>query len=165
MSGSAPDLHGPEGRTPEERLAALGLDLPEPPTAEAAYLPWAAEGTRVWTAGQLPTVDGQLPGRGRVGVEVSVAEAERLARQAAVNVLAQARAAAGDLARVRVVKVTVFVASGPDFTDQHLVANGASTLLAEILGDDGRHARSAVGVARLPLDSPVEVEAVLEVRG
>jgi enamine deaminase RidA (YjgF/YER057c/UK114 family) len=153
------------GTTPEERLEELGLTLPEPPSAEAAYKPYNVAGQLIFTAGQLPVVDGRLPATGKVGAEVTLAEAEKLARQAAVNVLAQGRAAAGDLARLRVVKLTVFVASTPDFTDQHLVANGASELLAAVLGEDGRHARSAVGVPVLPLDSPVEVEAVLEVRG
>lgn len=156
------ELHG---ATPEARLEELGLTLPPPPQAAAAYRPWAPAGQLVFTAGQLPVVDGRLPATGKVGGEVTLAEAEKLARQAAVNVLAQGRDAAGDLARLRVVKLTVFVASTPDFTDQHLVANGASELLAAVLGEDGRHARSAVGVPVLPLDSPVEVEAVLEVRG
>lgn len=151
--------------TPEERLEELGLTLPPAPTAAAAYKPWNAAGNIVHTAGQLPVVDGELPTTGKVGGEVSLAEAEKLARQAAVNILAQAKDAAGELARVRVVKLTCFVASTPDFTQQHLVANGASELLAEVLGDDGRHARSAVGVPVLPLDSPVEIEAVLELRG
>lgn len=153
------------GDTPEARLDELGLTLPPAPDAAAAYKPWNAAGTLIFTAGQLPVVDGTLPATGKVGGEVTLAEAEKLARQAAVNVLAQARAAAGDLARVRTVKLTVFVASTPDFTDQHLVANGASELLAAVLGEDGRHARSAVGVPVLPLDSPVEVEAILEIRG
>lgn len=163
--GDAADFDGADGRTPEERLEALGLTLPPAPEAAAAYKPWAAAGNLVMTAGQLPVVDGGLPQTGKVGGEVTLAEAEKLARQAAVNILAQAKDAAGELSRVRVVKLTCFVASTPDFTQQHLVANGASELLAEVLGEDGRHARSAVGVPVLPLDSPVEVEAVLEIRG
>lgn len=151
--------------TPEERLEELGLTLPPAPAAAAAYKPWNAAGNLVHTAGQLPVVDGELPATGKVGGEVTLAEAEKLARQAAVNILAQAKAAAGELSRVRVVKLTCFVASIPDFTQQHLVANGASELLAEVLGEDGRHARSAVGVPVLPLDSPVEIEAILELRG
>lgn len=153
------------GGTPEERLESLGLPLPPAPAAAAAYKPWSASGNLVMTAGQLPVVDGELPHTGKVGGEVSLAQAEKLARQAAVNILAQAKDAAGELSRVRVVKLTCFVASTPDFTQQHLVANGASELLAEVLGEDGRHARSAVGVPVLPLDSPVEIEAVLEIRG
>lgn len=151
--------------TPEERLEELGLTLPDAPAAAAAYKPWNAAGNLIMTAGQLPVVDGALPATGKVGGEVTLAEAEKLARQCAVNILAQAKDAAGELARVRVVKLTCFVASTPDFTQQHLVANGASELLAEVLGDDGRHARSAVGVPVLPLDAPVEIEAVLELRG
>ena len=151
--------------TPTEALERLGLTLPEVPAPAAAYRPWSSAGRYVVTAGQLPVVDGALPATGKVGAAVSVAEAEKLARQCAVNLLAIAQDAAGDLERVRVVKLTCFVASTPDFTQQHLVANGASELLAEVLGEDGRHARSAVGVPSLPLDSPVEIEAVFEIRG
>ena len=151
--------------TPTDVLEQLGLTLPPVPAPAAAYRPWTATGNLVLTAGQLPVVDGALPATGKVGGEVTVAEAEKLARQCAVNLLAVAQDAAGDLERVRVVKLTCFVASTPDFTQQHLVANGASELLAEVLGEDGRHARSAVGVPVLPLDSPVEIEAVFEIRG
>jgi enamine deaminase RidA (YjgF/YER057c/UK114 family) len=151
-----------------DRLAELGLTLPDPPAPAAAYQPWSVAGDLVLTAGQLPLVDGALVRTGRCGDEVTTEDAADLARTAAVNVLAVARAAAGgsdaDLDRVRVVKLTVFVASTLDFTEQHLVANGASTLVAEVLGDDGVHARSAVGVASLPLGSPVEVEAILQLR-
>lgn len=148
--------------TPEERLAELGIDLPEPPAPAAAYVPWVRTGDLVLTAGQLPLVDGTLPTTGKLGGEVTLEEGQELARQAAVNILAQARAAAGALDGVRVVKLTCFVASTPDFTQQHLVANGASEFLGDVLGDAGRHARSAVGVPVLPLDSPVEIEAILE---
>jgi enamine deaminase RidA (YjgF/YER057c/UK114 family) len=151
--------------TPEDRLEALGLTLPAAPVAAAAYKPWSSADRFIFTAGQLPVVDGALPQTGKVGGEVTLAEAEKLARQCAVNILAQAKDAAGELSRVRVVKLTCFVASTPDFTSQHLVANGASELLAEVLGEDGRHARSAVGVPVLPLDAPVEIEAILELRG
>lgn len=148
-----------------QRLADLGLTLPTPPAPAAAYQPYALAGDLVLTAGQLPLVDGNLPRTGRCGDDVTTDEAAELARLAALNVLAVAREAAGgsdeDLDRVRVVKLTVFVASTPTFTEQHLVANGASTLLADVLGDAGVHARSAVGVPSLPLGSPVEVEAVL----
>ena len=150
--------------TPEERLAELGIDLPAPPPPAAAYVPYARSGDLVLTAGQLPLVDGSLPRTGKLGGDVTLEQGQELARRAAVNILAQARAAAGDLSSVRVVKLTCFVASTPDFTEQHLVANGASELLADVLGDAGRHARSAVGVPVLPLDSPVEIEAILEVR-
>lgn len=149
--------------TPEERLAELGIELPEPPAPAAAYVPWVRSGDLVLTAGQLPLVDGSLPATGKVGGQVSLEQAQELARQAAVNILAQARAAAGTLDSVRVLKLTCFVASTPDFTEQHLVANGASEFLGDVLGDAGRHARSAVGVPVLPLDSPVEIEAILEV--
>lgn len=149
--------------TAAERLADLGLTVPSAPEPAAAYRPWAVVGDLVHTAGQLPTVDGALPRTGRCGDEVTTEEAAELAAIAALNVLAAASAAAdGDLDRVRVVKVTVFVASTPDFTEQHLVANGASQRLAYVLGEAGVHARSAVGVAALPLGSPVEVEAILQ---
>jgi enamine deaminase RidA (YjgF/YER057c/UK114 family) len=159
---------GATAGTVPARLEALGLTLPDAPAPAASYQPFALAGELVLTAGQLPLVDGRLPRTGRCGDAVTTEQAAELARAAAVNVLAVARAAAGgrdeDLERVRVVKVTVFVASTPDFTEQHLVANGASDLLAEVLGDAGVHARSAVGVASLPLDSPVEVEAILQLR-
>ncbi|MTV24724.1 RidA family protein [Nitriliruptoraceae bacterium ZYF776] len=148
-----------------DRLAELGLSLPDPPAPAAAYVPWTRTGDLVFTAGQLPLVDGALPRTGHCGAELTTEQGAELARAAALNVLAVADAAAeGDLDRVRVVKLTVFVASTPDFVEQHLVANGASQLLAEVLGDDGVHARSAVGVPTLPLGSPVEVEAILELR-
>lgn len=150
--------------TPEERLAELGITLPSAPPPAAAYQPWRAAGNLVFTAGQLPVVDGRLPMTGKLGKHLTTAEGADLARTAAINVLAQGKAAVGDLARLRVVKLTVFVASHPDYVEQHLVANGASQLLGEVLGDDGVHARSAVGVPVLPLDSPVEVEAIFEVR-
>jgi enamine deaminase RidA (YjgF/YER057c/UK114 family) len=150
--------------TPEQRLADLGIELPEPPAPAAAYQPFAAGGGLVYTAGQLPLVDGRLPVTGKLGAELDTGEGAEQARAAAVNVLAVARTAAGgDLAAVRVVKLTVFVNSTPDFGEQHLVANGASQLLGEVLGDHGVHARSAVGVAALPLNAPVEVEAILQV--
>ncbi len=148
---------------PEARLRELGLELPEAPAPAAAYLPSRGGGGLVFTAGQVPVVDGELPRTGRLGEDLTTDEGADLARRAALNVLAVVAAAAdGDLARVRVVKLTVFVASGDGFTEQHLVANGASELLADVLGERGRHARSAVGVAWLPLDSPVEIEAVVE---
>jgi enamine deaminase RidA (YjgF/YER057c/UK114 family) len=145
------------------RLTDLGLELPPAPKPAAAYVPYRAGGGLVFTAGQLPVVDGALPRTGKVGAGVTLDEAKELARTAALNVLAVAADAADDLDRVRVVKLTVFVASDPGFTEQHLVANGASELVAAVLGDDGIHARSAVGVPCLPLDSPVEVEAILAI--
>lgn len=144
-----------------DRLAELGITLPPAPQPAAAYVPAVVDGDRVFTAGQVPMVDGALPRTGRCGDEVSLEEAQELARTSALNVLAVCSAAVdGDLDRVRLVKLTVFVASAPGFTDQHLVANGASLLLHDVLGDRGIHARSAVGVACLPLNAPVEVEGI-----
>lgn len=150
--------------TPSERLAELGIELPDTPAPAAAYQPWREGGGLVFTAGQLPRLGGELSATGKLGAEITTEEGVELARAAAINILAVARDAFGDLDRVRVVKLTVFVASAPDFTEQHLVANGASEFLGDVLGEDGQHARSAVGVSALPLDSPVEVEAVLEAR-
>lgn len=148
--------------TPTERLAALGLTLPPVPAPAAAYQPWSTQGGVVYTAGQLPLVGGSLPRTGRLGAELTTAEGAAEARVAALNLLAVAAAALGSLDVVRVVKLVVFVASTPEFHEQHLVANGASELLGEVLGPEGVHARSAVGVAALPLGAPVEMEAVLE---
>ena len=149
---------------PEARLAELGLTLPEVVRPLAAYVPAVRTGNHVYVSGQLPMVNGELPATGKVGAEVDVAQAKALARVCALNALAAAAAAAGGLAAItRIVKVTGFVASAPDFTDQPLVVNGASELLVEVFGDAGRHARSAVGVAALPRDTPVEVELIAEV--
>lgn len=148
-----------------ERLAALGLELPPVAAPVAAYVPAVRAGDYVYTSGQLPFVDGKLAGTGKVGDTVTVEEAVGYARIAALNALAAAASeAAGGLDGVkRVVKVVVFVSSATDFTGQPKVANGASELLTDVLGDAGKHARSAVGVAVLPLDTPVEVEIVAEV--
>jgi enamine deaminase RidA (YjgF/YER057c/UK114 family) len=149
----------------ETRLAALGLTLPEVATPVASYVPAVRTGSYVYTSGQLPFVEGKLPLTGKVGAEVSVEEAADLARICALNAIAAAKTVIGDLDQVvRVVKVVGFVASAPDFTAQPQVMNGASNLLKEAFGESGAHARSAVGVAVLPLDSPVEVEMVVEVR-
>ena len=149
-----------------ERLSELGLTLPPVATPLAAYTPAVRTGNYVYTSGQLPFVDGELQGTGKVGDGVAPSEAAALARTAALNALAAAASVAGGLdAIVRIVKVTCFVASAPTFTGQAQVANGARELLIEILGDAGRHARSAVGMAVLPLDSPVEVELIAEVAG
>jgi enamine deaminase RidA (YjgF/YER057c/UK114 family) len=149
---------------PEERLAALGLDLPEVAAPLAAYLPTARTGDLVFTAGQLPLRVGELIATGAVGGAVNVDEAVMCAQQCTLNALAAVKAEVGELSAVRrVVKVVVYVASTTDFTAQAQVANGASELLAEVFGESGRHARSAVGVAVLPLDAPVEVELVVEV--
>ncbi len=150
--------------TPEERLAEVGITLPPAPSPAASYVPWVRTGDVVFTAGQIPVVDGVPVVTGKLGDEVSLEEGQAAARQCAINVLAQLKAAVGELSAItRLVKITVFVASSPDFHDQHLVANGASDMLAMVLGDAGSHARSAVGTAVLPLDVPVEVEAIAEV--
>jgi enamine deaminase RidA (YjgF/YER057c/UK114 family) len=150
--------------TATERLAALGLTLPPVAAPVAAYVPAVRTGNYVYTSGQLPLADGKLQGNGKVGDGVSADEAAALARTAALNALAAAASMAGGLDSIaRIVKVTCFVASAPAFTGQAQVANGASELLIDVLGEAGRHARSAVGMAVLPLDSPVEVELIAEV--
>jgi enamine deaminase RidA (YjgF/YER057c/UK114 family) len=150
--------------TPEERLADLGLTVPEVATPVAAYIPAVRSGNHVFTSGQLPMRDGELMLTGKVGGEVSQEEAVECARQCGLNALAAVRAEVGDLSSIkRIVKVVAFVASTPDFTGQPLVANGVSELFGEVFGEAGRHARSAVGVSVLPLDAPVEVELVVEV--
>jgi enamine deaminase RidA (YjgF/YER057c/UK114 family) len=146
-----------------ERLAELGLALPPVVPPVAAYVPAVITDNLVYTSGQLPMVGGVLPAVGKVGAEVGADEAQEYARICALNALAAADSVIGSLDRVtRVVKVTGFVASAPDFTGQPGVINGASQLLGEVFGDAGKHARSAVGVAVLPLDAPVEVEIILE---
>jgi enamine deaminase RidA (YjgF/YER057c/UK114 family) len=151
---------------PVERLAALGLTLPPVAAPGGAYVPAVRAGQFIYTAGQIPTVDGKLLAVGKVGGEVSVSDAAGLARTCALNALAAAAAAAGGLAAIRrIVKVTGFVASAPGFNGQPQVVNGASELLIDVFGEEGRHARSAVGVAELPLGAPVEVELIAEVRG
>ncbi len=148
-----------------ERLAALGIELPVAAAPAANYIPFAQSGTLLFTSGQLPLKDGKLTATGLLGRDLDVAAGQDAAKWCAVNILAQAKAALGDLDRIaRIVKISVFVASTPDFTEQHLVANGASNLLVEVLGDAGRHARSAVGMASLPLNAPVEIEAIIEIR-
>ena len=150
--------------TPEERLAQLGLTLPPVAAPAGSYVPALRTGTQVYTAGQLPLADGKLLAAGKVGEAVTAEEAVTLARACALNALAAAAAAAGGLSAItRIIKVTGFVASAPGFTGQPQVVNGASDLLTEVFGDAGKHARSAVGVAVLPLDAPVEVELIAEV--
>ncbi|MHC0431971.1 RidA family protein [Streptomyces sp. O3] len=147
----------------EEKLASLGLTLPEVVPPLAAYQPAVRSGAYVYTSGQLPMVEGKLPVTGKVGAEVTPDEAKELARTCGLNALAAVKSVVGDLDRIaRVVKVVGFVASAPDFGGQPAVINGTSELLGEVLGDKGVHARSAVGVAVLPLDSPVEVEIQVE---
>src|SRR5215510_1857616 len=146
------------------RLAALGLTLPAVTLPLAAYVPAVRSGNFVYTAGQLPVVEGQLLATGKVGLDVGTQEAAALARTCALNALAAVVSVTGRLSAIRrIVKVTAFVASAPDFTGQPQVANGASELLIEIFGEAGQHARSAVGMAALPMDSPVEVELIAEV--
>ena len=148
-----------------ERLAALGLTLPPVTAPVAAYVPAVRTGAYVYVSGQLPVTDGKLPATGKVGDEVSAADAAGMARICALNALAAAASAAGGLEGIRrIVKVTGFVASAPGFSGQPQVINGASELFIEVFGEDGKHARSAVGVAELPLNAPVEVELIAEVR-
>ncbi|MEC4014982.1 RidA family protein [Streptomyces sp. H27-D2] len=148
----------------EQKLASLGMKLPAVAAPLASYVPAVRSGAYVYTAGQLPLVEGKLPVTGKVGAEVTPEEAKELARTCALNALAAVKSVVGDLDRiVRVVKVVGFVASATDFTGQPTVVNGASELLGEVLGDKGIHARSAVGVAVLPLDAPVEIEFLVEV--
>lgn len=152
--------------TVSQRLSELGITLPPVASPVAAYVPAVRSGPLVWTSGQLPFVDGALPATGKVGVGAGLVApdvAADLARAAALNALAAVAELAGSLDRVRrVVKVVGYVASDPSFTGQPGVVNGASELLGQVFGEAGVHARSAVGVAVLPLDAPVEVELVVE---
>ena len=146
-----------------DRLAELGLALPPVAPPVAAYVPAVISGNHVYTSGQLPFVDGALPAAGKVGAEVSAEDAKGYAATCILNALAAVEAQIGSLDRVtRIVKVTGFVASASGFSGQPGVVNGASELLGELLGDAGVHARSAVGVAELPLDAPVEIELIAE---
>jgi enamine deaminase RidA (YjgF/YER057c/UK114 family) len=146
------------------RLAELGIVIPEVVPPVAAYVPAIATGRCVYTSGQLPMRDGEMIAVGLVGGDVDPDTAQECARQCAINAIAAVQSAVGNLDRVtRVVKVVGFVASAPGFTGQPAVINGASEVLLEIFGDGGRHARSAVGVAALPLNAPVEVEMIVEV--
>lgn len=147
----------------EARLAELGLELPEVATPAGAYVPAVISGNLVFTAGQIPLVDGKLMAEGRLGAEISAEAGKDIAQRCALNAIAAVKSVLGDLERVKkVVKVVGFVASTPEFTAQPGVVNGASELLLAAFGDAGIHARSAVGVAVLPLNSPVEVELVVE---
>lgn len=149
---------------PEERLAELGLAVPEVAKPVAAYVPAVVSGDMVFTSGQLPMKNGELMLTGKVGGEVSPEEAKACAEQCALNAIAAVKSVIGDLDNVaQVVKVVAFIASTPDFTGQPQVANGASELLGKVFGDAGIHARSAVGVPVLPLDAPVEVEIVVRI--
>ena len=146
-----------------ERLAEIGLELPTVAAPLAAYVPATRVGNQVWTSGQLPLVDGSLPATGKVGADVSPEKAYDLARRACLNALAAVDNLVGLDSVTRVLKVVGYVASAPDFTGQPQVVNGVSELIGEIFGPAGEHARSAVGVAVLPLDAPVEVELIVEV--
>lgn len=145
------------------RLEELGVELPSVAAPLASYIPAIQVGNQVWTSGQLPVVGGELPAAGKVGAEVSLEKAQELARVAVLNALAAIDGLVGLDRVTRVVKVVGFVASAPSFTDQAAVINGASNFLGEVFGDAGVHARSAVGVAVLPKDSPVEIEVIVEI--
>jgi enamine deaminase RidA (YjgF/YER057c/UK114 family) len=151
----------------KETLAALGVALPVPPKPLAAYLPAVQVGNLVYSSGQLPLVDGVLMsgGRGKVGLAVTKESAKQAARQCAINALAAMAACVGDVEKIeRIIKLTVFVASESGFSEQPFVANGASEFFQEVFGENGRHARSAVGVAELPLFASVEVEVIASVK-
>lgn len=151
--------------SPEERIVELGLTIPEVAAPVAAYVPTVRTGDHVYTSGQLPFSEGSLPATGKVGAEVTPESAQELAALCALNGIAALRAELGDLSKVtRVVKLVGFVASTPDFTGQPGVINGASELVGKVFAEAGVHARSAVGVASLPLDTPVEVEMIVEAR-
>ena len=152
--------------TIEQRLIDHDIELPEAATPVANYVPAVQSGTMLYISGQVPLWNGQRRHIGKLGSDCAVEEGQTAARLCALNIVAQAKAALGDLDRVaRVVKLVGFVNSAPDFTDQPAVINGASDLMVEVFGDKGRHARSAVGVAALPLGVSVEVEAILEIAG
>ena len=149
--------------TVSARLAELGVTIPAVAKPVASYVPATTTGNLVFTAGQLPFVDGQLPATGKVGAEVTAEDAKGYARIAVLNALAAVETAIGSVDRItKIVKLVVFVSSAPEFSGQPGVANGASDTLVEIFGDAGLHARSAVGVAVLPLDAPVELELIVE---
>lgn len=145
------------------RLEELGVELPSVAVPLASYIPATRVGNQVWTSGQLPVVGGELAAAGKVGAEVSLEKAQELARVAVLNALAAIDGLVGLDHVTRVVKVVGFVASDPSFTEQAAVINGASDFLGEVFGDAGIHARSAVGVAVLPKDSPVEIEVIVEI--
>jgi enamine deaminase RidA (YjgF/YER057c/UK114 family) len=151
--------------TIQMRLDAHGIVLPKPAAPAANYVPFGRAGNLLFVSGQLPMKDGKLVSTGLLGRDLDVAAGQEAAKLCAINILAQAQAALGDLERVKcVVSISVLVASTPDFTSQHLVGNGASDLLVAILGEHGKHARVAVGMASLPLNASVEVEAVIEAK-
>jgi enamine deaminase RidA (YjgF/YER057c/UK114 family) len=150
----------------ESRLTELGITLPVAAAPAANYVSYVITGNLLFISGQLPTENGKVAVTGLVGADVDVAAASRAAELCAINILSQAKAALdGDLTRItRVVKLSSFVASAPGFTEQHIVTNGASNLIANVLGDVGKHARAAVGMAALPLNASVEIEAIIEIK-
>ena len=148
----------------ETKLESMGLKLPEAPKPVAAYIPAKQTGKLVFTAGQLPMVQGELISKGLLGQDVEIEEANKAARICTLNALAAIKGVIGDLDRIRqVVRVVGYVASVPTFTQQPAIVNGASELLLEIFGENGKHARSAVGMAVLPLNASVEIELTVEV--
>jgi enamine deaminase RidA (YjgF/YER057c/UK114 family) len=148
----------------EDRLRELGIELPPPAQPLASYVPVVVTGALAYVSGQVPVADGKLMWGGKLGEDLDVAAGAEAARRCALQALSSLKAKIGSLDLVRrIVKLGVFVASSPGFTDQPKVANGASDLLADVFGDEGRHARTAVGVAELPLGAPVEVEVVAEI--
>ena len=149
----------------ETRLKDLGVTLPQAAAPAANYVPYVISGSMLYISGQLPMEGGKIAVTGHVGKDVDVAGAQRAAELCAINILAQAKSAlGGDLGRIRqLVKINGFVASTPEFIEQHLVLNGASNLLANVLGDAGKHARAAVGMAALPFNAAVEIDAVIEI--
>ena len=148
----------------EDKLASLGITLPSPPAPAGSYVPVVVSHNLAFVAGQIPTEAGQVKFRGKVGTDLSIEAGQQAARLCTINALAQLKTALGSLDRVRrVVKVTGFVNCEPSFVDQPKVINGASDLLVQLFGEDGKHARAAVGVSSLPLDSAVEVEFIVEV--
>jgi len=150
--------------TPESRLQTLGLSLPTPPKPVAAYIPFRRVGNLLFISGQIATIDGKLIATGRVPSEVSLEKAQECARRCVLNGLAVAKSAIGELANIKqVIRLGVFIACDPTFTDHPKVGNGASELLVELFGDAGRHSRAAVGAPSLPLGAPVEVEFLFEV--
>ncbi|MDK4702416.1 MULTISPECIES: RidA family protein [unclassified Rhizobium] len=149
----------------EGRLKELGIVLPQAAAPAANYVPYVISGNLLYLSGQLPMENGKIGVTGHLGKDVDVAAGQRAAELCAINILAQAKAAlGGDLGRIkRLIKLNGFVASTPDFVEQHLVINGASNLLANVLGEAGKHARAAVGMAALPLNAAVEIDAILEI--
>ncbi|MGH2448336.1 MAG: RidA family protein [Chloroflexota bacterium] len=150
----------------EQKLANMGLSLPQTIKPLASYVPAVRTGNLVWISGQVPTQQGQLKARGQIGDEISEDQGYDFAQIAALNALAALKAEIGDLDNVsRIVRITGYVSSSDDFTNQPVVVDGASDLMVKLFGDQGQHARVSVGVSRLPLDAPVEIEMVVEVKG